>query len=669
MRRAGCAVAALLVFVGGEGVAAAAERPDLKLARLVVAPATVGPGGTVRISDTVRNAGARRSKKAEVGYFLSGDARRGGGDDIALSGRRKLKAIKPRRRAKGTRNVRIPANAGPGAYRVIGCADPRRKVKERNERNNCRAAARSVRVVVPPGPFVPIVPPPVPPPAPAPPPPPPPPPGGDIDFPQTPDPLSVTDALETENRVSASMGAIEGTLTATADDGTTYTLTMPEGSLLSPVDVTMTPVASVGGLPLSQGLIGAVELRPHGLMLRKPATLTVDPPAGVSTAGATAFLYHQGGEDFHLYPVKSGLSLSLLHFSTPGFGRGTAADRANVANHPPARPGAQLEQANAISDPAGHMANYYDGVVRNQLQESQNARTGMAQATEHGLAWLRQLQLLGLGESEALAERIRDLEQRIQILRQIMLEEAIKACKRHELEAAVILMGLARQFVLEGGDEDENPMLEEAKKCLNFEARVDSTVTEERTYTGDVSWGSSSGSWQALGTVPIDWMGFNFSAPLTLGAFTYSSAITSDCAENGTTTQRTVHDGQAAAGTAGALLALDLNPREPAPAGQPAADPPQDSLTLMFNSGPRERYRHWSEGCGGTSPSTFGENTYWRQIFASFHDNSTVLKLPIQRSRTPAEVIHTELFADSQPVGNGTTSENTRIELWHTPKS
>jgi len=237
----------------------------------------------------------------------------------------------------------------------------------------------------------------------------------------------------------------------------------------------------------------------------------------------------------------------------------------------------------------------------------------------------------------------------------------------------VTLWSLARQYAIETGEE-ENPMVEEAKKCLNFEARIDSTVTEERSYgtSADVSWGSASGSWQALGTVPIDWMGFNLdNAPLlSLAAWEYSSSTSSHCATPGQfTTSRTVHDGQAEAGRVNALLTMDLNPREPAPEGQPAPDPPQDSLTLMFNSGPKERYRSWSEGCGGTSPSSYGENSLWRSHFTAFHDNSSVLKLPIERSRTPVEVIHTELFADSRSLGTGTATENTKIELWHTPKN
>jgi hypothetical protein len=264
---------------------------------------------------------------------------------------------------------------------------------------------------------------------------------------------------------------------------------------------------------------------------------------------------------------------------------------------------------------------------------------------------------------------VKELRQRVAILRQIMFEEAIKACREHRLDAVATLWSLARQYAIETGEED-NPMVDEAKKCLNFEVRIDSTVTEQRSHgTPGVSesWGSATGSWRALGTVPIDWTGFKFDGTLSLDAFSYDSTTTSHCTE-GTTSVRQVHDGQAQPGTIGALLVMDLNPREPAPDGQPAPDPPQDSMTLLFNTGPQERYLSWSEGCAGTTPQTSSTDAKWRSHFTSFH-GTFAIKLPIQRSHAPVEVIHTEQFARSRPLGGGTATEDTKIELWHKPQN
>ena len=34
----------------------------------------------------------------------------------------------------------MPAGTAAGTYRVIACADPKNKVRESNEKNNCRAS-------------------------------------------------------------------------------------------------------------------------------------------------------------------------------------------------------------------------------------------------------------------------------------------------------------------------------------------------------------------------------------------------------------------------------------------------------------------------------------------------------------------------------------------------
>ena len=42
--------------------------------------------------------------------------------------------------------LRIPAIVKPGSYRVLACADDRRKIAESDERNNCRASTRKIEV-------------------------------------------------------------------------------------------------------------------------------------------------------------------------------------------------------------------------------------------------------------------------------------------------------------------------------------------------------------------------------------------------------------------------------------------------------------------------------------------------------------------------------------------
>jgi hypothetical protein len=110
--------------------------------------------------------------------------------------------------------------------------------------------------------------------------------------------------------------------------------------------IRMTPVLAVGGLPLAGGLSAAVQLEPEGIALQQPATLEITPSSAPAADAATPFLFHAGGSDLHRFPEDPqdpGFVFELGHFSTAGVGAGTAADRANLDAHPPARLQSQLE--------------------------------------------------------------------------------------------------------------------------------------------------------------------------------------------------------------------------------------------------------------------------------------------------------------------------------------
>jgi len=132
-----------------------------------------------------------------------------------------------------------------------------------------------------------------------------------------------------------------GTLSAMAADGTVFTLTLPEGALMSEQDVKMTPISTIERLPLSGGLSAAVQLEPEGLLLFQPATLVIDSPIPIAAAQEMTFAWRGTGEEFFLYPPDpvgtSAISLTLSHFSGYGGGRGTSADASALAARPPVR--------------------------------------------------------------------------------------------------------------------------------------------------------------------------------------------------------------------------------------------------------------------------------------------------------------------------------------------
>ena len=140
-------VAAAIAAATLQAAPAAAARPGPDLVvKAVSAPASglsAGQSG-VKATVTVRNAGNRRARGTALALHLSRDAKLGGGD-LRLSGRRAVKAIRPGRSLKLVARFAVPGSAAPGAWRLLACADGARKLRERSERNNCRAS-RSLTV-------------------------------------------------------------------------------------------------------------------------------------------------------------------------------------------------------------------------------------------------------------------------------------------------------------------------------------------------------------------------------------------------------------------------------------------------------------------------------------------------------------------------------------------
>jgi CARDB len=141
MLGAGVVLAAALVTAAP---ASGAGRADMEVARAKSLSATVtgcdasGCGVRLLASAHVANTGSRRAGRTRVGFFLSTDARRNAADRAV--GRLRVKPI-----ARGRRRVAVETftlgGIAPGTYRVIACADVTRRVRERQERDNCRASA------------------------------------------------------------------------------------------------------------------------------------------------------------------------------------------------------------------------------------------------------------------------------------------------------------------------------------------------------------------------------------------------------------------------------------------------------------------------------------------------------------------------------------------------
>ncbi len=145
-----CASALVIVVWPSSASAHRIARPDLVVKRISVTSSSVVPGGTLTISDLTKNVGSARAKPSRTAYLLSVAAHLGKG--ATLLAQRKVAALQPHRSSKGSLLVTVGPQVKAGTYSVVACADYRHKVRERKEKNNCKAAPGTLTVGPVPGP-------------------------------------------------------------------------------------------------------------------------------------------------------------------------------------------------------------------------------------------------------------------------------------------------------------------------------------------------------------------------------------------------------------------------------------------------------------------------------------------------------------------------------------
>jgi hypothetical protein len=517
-----CVLTLVLIAASLFPVAAgAAAKPDLTVTGVSHAPAGVTPGGAFTTTFTVTARGT--AKPSELGLVLSRDAKRSA-DDLVLTGVRKVKRLKGSS-VTGKVQVTVPASAKAGAYRLLACADVKQKVRERNERNNCRAAAGTL-VVSGPAPAAggPGVPTPgaggTPPAGPTPTPTPSPAPGG----PPSPAPRAVKPQLSPAQAVTQTVGESGGTLSATGPDGSQYTLAIPEGALPGPQAITMTPLAGVGDLPFSGGFHGGVDLGPDGLQLLEPARLEITPAAAVPVAQQILFSYHGAGGELHLELPAPGaaVALSVSHFSGYGLAAGTSADVRAQQQHAPTRSTEQFQQAAAeivraareaelaggtgdLSGVFPLMKDWFNESVKPHLVAATTDDALGVSAIAEGLGFTRQLALFGGGdeELEAMAAQVWPLVE--QIIRHVF-DVTYQRCVDGDVNMAPRLLAFERTSQLLGLNLDGTAKL---AQCLHFELDFAGTYTErEEGYFTKTAGVETS-------ALPIE-LGSGIAGPLTL---------------------------------------------------------------------------------------------------------------------------------------------------------
>ena len=226
-------------------------------------------------------------------------------------------------------------------------------------------------------------------------------------------PLKVTVALDASAETKGVIPVTGGTLSATAADGTKFTLTVPEKALLSDQEISMTPVSSIDGLPLSGGLVAAVDLKPDGLVLFLPAILTIEPAKGVSPKEYVSFSYNGSGDELFLYPAEvtdTTVTVSLMHFTGFGGGNGSASSidaYTPSSGEDQARQKMGSAQDNArksgsdkfpIDEAIAILREWYNATVYPNLKSAVNDETALESAGAEFARWMKNVSQLGLDE-------------------------------------------------------------------------------------------------------------------------------------------------------------------------------------------------------------------------------------------------------------------------------
>lgn len=266
--------------------AVARSAPNLKVATVTLGASRVAAFGSFTVKDTVVRSGKVPGGR-HVEYVLSTDARRGG-SDVPLLG---VRAV-PRGAGRDTVTTRLTTYGltPPGSYLVLACADPGGDLEESSEKDNC--AATSTRLEVTAAPTV-----------------------GHHD---------VTTRLAGGRREDLELflhdvdrfGTEAGEATATGPDGTTYTLSVPEDAGLMSLPITLTPVASVSGLPGSPRVMG-VKIEPE-FDLARGATLTIRPGTPLAERRALPAAYDGDGSAVRLTPMTSRPGVFTFHLTHLG---------------------------------------------------------------------------------------------------------------------------------------------------------------------------------------------------------------------------------------------------------------------------------------------------------------------------------------------------------------
>ena len=651
----------------------------LRVGSLSAPSDSVAAGGTfeTRYKVTRRGSGLR---EATLRFYVS-PTKSKSSESVRLATRGSLSGLKRKRSLKSRATLRLPASVRPGSYFLLACVE-NVKGPGASKKAACRpadgklAVAAAPSVARPPGIASPM---PAPgagagEPSPGPGPDARPVPASDPARPlDTANPRSVTPALDAGRAVTRTIGPAGGTLTATAANGTKFTLSVPSDALAGETRIQMTPLASIAGLPFD-GLVGAVDLTPEGLRFYEPVTLAVQPSGPLAAARQSPFVYNGAGNDFRNYPLSrddAKLELTLMHFTGAGLADGSSAQRDAQQAMAPANIEGQFEQRSAkLVDDARQgrpwdqatwealNREYYEKVVAPRLTAAETNDELAELAITTFLGWLRSLELVG--SSESFAAEIAAGEDSLGKIIKNAYEKAFERCVGGELGQVQRMLGIARAAALLGFDFGDD-LEDRVDRCVRFSLDYDLDAEERSPYSG--------GGWLRKGDLKIRTaaapLRFNLAdggtvegpVPLTVTYWDYYDYV---CAQSG---------GTATVARPG-FASLAIQPGNPIEERRPDGSvrttfPPPTILGLRFDPGELTTLN--ACGLGGFSGTWYRDA--WNRPFEHLRETGAATFMITPWTFSGGDPWAT--FADArtaQLTPTWTFSGDVRFRLRHTPQ-
>jgi hypothetical protein len=303
-----------------------------------------------------------------------------------------------------------------------------------------------------------------------------------------------------------------GTLTATAEDGTSFKLTIPEGALYVPTLITLTPLRSFSVAAIDGDAHG-VRIEPDGLALMGSPTLEITPPDGDTWSVEEQVPLAVTGENdtvsLALVDAESEtLRLPLTHFSSYAVllrekGLDSTLSAADIRNRFAGNVEERLQSAAAERLAAARRreflgettnideigfgelaAEFEEHVLKPRIAQAGTSCAAGKLAFQTLLGFLRQNALLGV---DHVSEHT--IVELIPVVAEVCIREEYELCRDEHIITRAIptLLGYMRQMELLGlgmeidGVRVPPPWLllaeQNVRKCLKFELQFDSSAS------------------------------------------------------------------------------------------------------------------------------------------------------------------------------------------------